>query len=195
MSKIIQTSLYLASLLIMLGACSSAPHQEAVSQSKTPELKNYVSLDLEYGRYKALLNELDKKVGTLKNRGEAHVTLITPPEFKALVAGGSITPEQIHEAYKLAALKPQDFKEICVGQSSKKIQAKKMSTYYVVIKSAAFLKFRRDVAALSKVSEKDFNPNLFFPHITLGFTERDLHYEDGVKKDAKTCLKEINIAQ
>ena len=34
----------------------------------------------------------------------------------------------------------------------------------------------------------------FYPHITLGFTKRDLHFEDGVRKDKSTCVADLNLA-
>jgi hypothetical protein len=35
---------------------------------------------------------------------------------------------------------------------------------------------------------QDFTPNHFYPHITLGFTKRDLYEQDGVKKNSDTCI-------
>lgn len=179
-------------------SCASQPKTESPTAPATTSLspeKNYVSLDLEYARYKAIYEELVKKTGTLKSRGEAHITLITPPEFKALTAteGSKITAEQIHAEYKKSGLTAQDFKEICLAQGELTIENKKMSTYFIVVKSKVFLKFRQKLAKMSHLKKSAFNAKQFYPHITIGFTDRDLHFEDGLKKDIKKCMKDFKI--
>jgi hypothetical protein len=180
--------------ILFVTSCSSTP-SPVVAPLVTEKnvLKNYVTLDLKYEKYSAILTALTQEVGPLKNRGEAHITLITPPEFNALTttAGSKITAEQIHELFKTSGLTDKDFKEICLAHGQREINGQKMSTYYVVVKSKKLLKWRQQVAKTSQVSKKDFNPNVFYPHITLGFTDRDLHFEDGLIKNSKTCDKKL----
>jgi hypothetical protein len=182
------------SFVFFLIGCASHPTPPAAASSPT-DTKNYVSLDLDYSEYKSIYDKLVKKVGPLKNRGEAHVTLITPPEFKVLTAspGTKLTPEKIHAFFKNAAPSEKDFSKICIGRGLLKKGQSELKTYYVVLKSDRLRKLREELSAESGLSPQQFDPDLFFPHITLGFTERDLFYEDGVIKTAKSCSPKIQI--
>lgn len=160
----------------------------SIAFSAQAALKNYISYDLEYRPFEQMREQLEGRLKiTLKNRGEAHITVITPPEFALLVK--KIPADEIH-AIAEAVLKSKPAFEIrCVGGGSIKIKGKKESTYYVVVKSEVLLKIRQTLSQRAGLSVQIFNPQLFYPHITLGFTDRDLHYEDGLIKDESTCLK------
>lgn len=181
MSKSIGIFLYL--ILLASPAYTAAPD------------KNYFSLDLEYSAYKELLAQLVNKVGPLKNRGEAHITIISPPEFKALTdpKKSKLTARKITETYVAMNKGVYTFKQTCIGSSEKTVNEKQLKTYYVVVDSPDLFSFRRELSKLSQLPKSKFDPDLFYPHITLGFTDKDLHYEDGVIKDSKTCIKDINI--
>ena len=152
------------------------------------KLKNYISLDLEYTPYQTLLKKLETKVGPLNNRGEAHITIITPPEFKELL--NHYTAAEIHAKADAFLKTSPTFKQICIGEGRLKTKAKNFATYYVVLSSPEMLQFRKQFASKSSL----FNAEKFYPHITLGFSVRDLHLEDGVVKDQSTCLKDIEFA-
>jgi len=56
--------------------------------------------------------------------------------------------------------------------------------------------YRKEVQNLfiSKGGEPvKFLPAKYFPHITLGFTKRDLHESDDVKKDRNSCVFDIKV--
>jgi 2'-5' RNA ligase len=165
---------------LILGLCSVLPANSAS--------KNYISYDLEYKPFEEMRLKLEKDQAVkLKNRGEAHITLVTPPEFEKL--SQKLKPEEIHElAEKFLKTKPI-YEKVCVGSGSLQIKSQAEKTFYVVIKSKELFKFRKKLAKLAKISKDQFDPNLFYPHVTLGFTERDLHFEDGVIKNEKSCLK------
>ena len=58
-------------------------------------------------------------------------------------------------------------------------------TYFVVVQSEDLISIRKKIqdSFVGKGGDKnDFNPLNYFPHITLGFTKRDLHESDGVIK-------------
>lgn len=180
---------------LILAACASQTPPPASSIPQPVVYKNYVSLDLEYPTYKKLYDQLIKKVGPLKNRGEAHVTLITPPEYKILTetAGTQLTPEKIHTFFKNAAPSEKDFTKLCIGQGNLKKDKKTLKTYFVVIKSDRLRKLREELFVQSGLNKNQFDPDLFFPHITLGFTDRDLYYEDGVMKTVKSCRTKLQM--
>lgn len=154
--------------------------------------KNYISLELGYPYYKMLFEKIesyDKK--SLKNRGEAHITLITPPEYKVLTE--YLTPEQIHSYANEFTKSEPPFKITCLGRSEKNLSTGFNQVYYLVVQSDSFLNFRKELALKAKVPTTRFDPNLFYPHITLGFTERDLHLEDGIIKDFKSCPEDLKM--
>ena len=167
----------------------SAAKTPASVDSQNKPLKNYVSLDLAYPYYKMLLDKLELKVKTvhkpLKNRGEAHITLITPPEFKILST--KLSAEKIHQiSNDFLSLEPK-FQNACIGHFEKANE----HVYYVVAESTDLIKLRLQLSEQSGLTKAEFDPELFFPHITLGFTERDIHYEEGAVKNKASCPKQL----
>ena len=100
--------------------------------------KNYVSLDLAYPYYKALLNKLElRKKLTLKNRGEAHITIISPPEYAILLTG--IPRETLDNAASEFLKTTPCFEHLCLGVGELKTKVKSSQTYYLVISSAELI--------------------------------------------------------
>jgi 2'-5' RNA ligase len=160
----------------------SCQNQPPLADKKPASLKNYVSLDLEYPEYQETLKKLDTFLGTiLVNRGEAHITVITPPEFAIL--NTKVDTETIHQEWDQWKLK--SFKKTCLGEGSLKENKKTLKTYYVVVEAIDLLAFREHLKQKYQVDA--FKASVFYPHITLGFTEKDLHFEQGVIKDKKSC--------
>lgn len=157
--------------------------------------KNYFALDLKYSAYQEILAQLVNKVGPLKNRSEAHITIISPPEFKILTntKTSKLTARKITETYVSFNKGVYSFKQLCIGSGEKTINKKKLKTYYIVLNSPDLFEFRREISRLSQLPKSKFDPELFYPHITLGFTDKDLHLEDGVIKDVNSCIKDLNI--
>ncbi|MFZ3229262.1 MAG: hypothetical protein WA160_03570 [Pseudobdellovibrio sp.] len=160
------------------------------ASTQKAELKNYVSLDIAYPYYKMILGKLENRLGkSLKSRGESHVTLITPPEFNVLKT--KISPEQIHKMAAVFFETKPEFKSVCLGKFEKKILSEPQQVYFVVIESKDFLEFRKSLALQSGLDKNTFDPDLFYPHVTIGFSERDLHYEDGAIKNATACPADL----
>lgn len=159
--------------------CSSLRHEQ---KNAAKSVRSYISLDLEYARYQSILKAIEEKIGhSLKSRGEAHITIITPPEYKKL--SQKISSQQIDELAKIFLKSSPIFSLVCVGTSKKELN----EIFYVVIESNDLLQFRLQLSKVSGLAKQDFDPQVFYPHITLGFTDHDLHYEDGVIKNAATC--------
>lgn len=151
-------------------------------------LKNYISYDLEYKPFEEMRLQLEKNLSTaLKNRGEAHITVITPPEYAKLTQ--NLKPEQIHAIANETLVKKPKYETICIGSGTLRIKSQDEKTFYVVVLSSELLEIRKKLSAAAKLPQDQFDPQLYFPHITLGFTLRDLHFEDGVIKDKSSCLK------
>lgn len=151
-------------------------------------VKNYIRYDLDYKPFETQRLNLEKQIGKpLKNRGEAHITVITPPEF--VILSKYLKPEQIHKLANESLVKKPKYEQICLGAGRLMIAQHEEQTYFVVVASNELLQIRHKLANAAKAPVEKFNPDLFFPHITLGFTARDLHYEDGLIKDQSLCLK------
>jgi hypothetical protein len=60
---------------------------------------------------------------------------------------------------------------LCINSGSAEIKGRVESTYFVVVSAPKIDQIRRK-----------YGFTTYFPHVTLGFTERDLHFEDGVIK-------------
>jgi hypothetical protein len=147
---------------------------------------DYVTVDLSFAPFQAARIELEARVGVvIKNRGEAHLTVISPPEFKIL--SRVLAPKKIRDLVSLnfdfakLGLRP-----LCLGQGT----AAADKTWFVVMEAKSAVQARRaiEVEFLKQGGEKfAFKAAEFYPHVTLGFTKRDLHLQDGVLKDVTSC--------
>lgn len=148
--------------------------------------KTYVSVDLPLGNFEKIKADLENSQNVaLKSRGEAHITLITPPEYKILRK--TLSRADIQSTIDETQVLKAPYKLTCVGKGV----VKEKATFYVVVESDDYLHFRKILAEkfIARGGAKDsFQPLVFYPHVTVGFTDKDLHFEDGVIKDAKSCL-------
>lgn len=135
----------------------------------------------------AVLRQVEAATGLrLIDPGKAHVTVVTPPEFAVL--GRLLTMAEIHTL--AANLQETSFEVVCVGRGQKG----ERQTFFLVMRSAGLVSIRRDVAALFRErggSLGAFDPDHYFPHVTLGFTHVDLHEADGVIKDGGSCVAPV----
>ncbi|UOF01970.1 2'-5' RNA ligase family protein [Bdellovibrio reynosensis] len=151
--------------------------------------KSYLSLDLAYAPFEKIRKDLEAQDQLqLQHRGEAHITVITPPEFKILQK--KVSMKEIETLAAEMGLQKSAPQLLCVGKSSLQISGKMESTYYVVVESERLYQIRKAVGLLyhKKGGKEIFDAENYHPHVTLGFTKRDLHIEDGVKKNASSCL-------
>lgn len=143
-------------------------------------------MNLDYTDYKDLIAVIENtKSLKLKSRGESHITVITPPEFEAL--SKKISIQDINKIALDSDIQHSSFDKICVGEGQKD----DLKTYFVVVSSPSLLAIRKTISkqfAKNGGQAKDFKAENFFPHVTIGFTERDLFESDGVVKDAASCI-------
>lgn len=131
---------------------------------------------------------------SLTNRGEAHITVITPIEYWDVLKPQGVTIEVINELSLSKKIQNAKFKILCLGSGEKEIEDKLEKTFFVVVESADLISLRQAVLDLylSKGGSPDkFNPKNYYPHITLGFTKKDLHESDGVIKNSDSCFTEL----
>ena len=158
---------------------------------------SYLVMDVNYKPvedvYKQLLAAI--KGVPLTNRGEAHITVITPVEYNEILKS-KLSMQEVDDIAKKNKIQNAKFDVVCVGKGSHEVEAKVEDTYFVVVRSPDLLKIREEIQKLfiEKGGPKDyFKPQYFYPHITLGFTLRDLHVDDGVIKDESSCVYDLEI--
>lgn len=154
---------------------------------------NYLSMELPYTPVKGLFDKLeDLESISLKTRGEAHITVLSPVEFHDLKNYVSI--EEMEKIAKSHNVQSSQFDIQCLGQGQSPDHSD--STYFVVVSSLDLVNIRRDIAKLYADRSGEagaFVAEDFYPHITVGFTSRDLHIQDGVCKDQRTCIYDIEV--
>ena len=179
---------------------SNAVHENSTLKFKPHqgpgEYDSYLSMEIQYEPMADLFKQLllDRRE-SLTNRGEAHITVVTPVEFYKRLRPLGIKIQQIDAIALEHRIQFSEFTPICLGRGQIKIGNNLEETYYVVVNSPDLLSIRKVVyeLVLSKGgSKEDFDPDHFFPHITLGFTKRDLHESDGILKGPKTCWADLN---
>jgi 2'-5' RNA ligase len=156
------------------------------AQDKTP----YLAKNVNYAGIEKIRIQLESKLGKkLKNRGEAHITIITPPEYSEKLSP-TLGINVIDEVADLNGIQQMPFELLCIGQGKLK-EDPNQATYFIVISSKEVIELRRKISVLlpQKSNETEvFNYEDVYPHITLGYTDRDLHLQDGVIKDIKSCI-------
>lgn len=169
-----------------------------VSHSGPGAFDSYLTMNITFEPIKDLLDQFSATYERpLISRGEAHITVVTPPEFLILKKMG-ISISDIDGIARQRNIQSSRFEPICIGKGSAQIKRTVEETFYVVVKAEDLLAIRRDIFDLFQANggtKDQFNPDSYFPHITLGFTARDLHESDGVIKDVKSCVKGLDISQ
>jgi 2'-5' RNA ligase len=184
--------------MVLLCALLSLPALAQAYEIRTRDLytsapethPNYLAMHLESAPIAQVRQELEKKEKIkLKDRGEAHVTVITPPEFEILKK--NLSMEDINQIAALEKIQEADLKVRCLGRGQ---TADKLQTYFLVLESKTLLKIRAEIekAWKKKGGSGDFKAEHFYPHVTLGFTHRDLHEQDGVIKDERSCISQVS---
>ncbi len=191
---------------------SSFDLEKSVFKTSEMEFKEHVSEEY-WGNYLSMrvplppIAELFKKIlvrngGQLTSRGEAHITVITPIEYNDFLKE-HIKIDEINKIARELKIQSSRFEVDCLGWGKKKFDPEKNDlnfTYFVVVKSADLIAIRKEIAKRFWArggNEKEFHPREnFYPHITVGFTSKDLHFDDGVVKDREhSFYRELNIVK
>ncbi|SMF64926.1 hypothetical protein [Pseudobacteriovorax antillogorgiicola] len=176
---------------------------------------NYLAMNLPFDGVPSISHQIKQDTGDqLKDRGEAHITVLTPPEYKAIEGflkrhGGSDPDStliaRINEIALESNIQSTRFNINCVGRAQKSISGRLEATYFLVVDAPALFELRKSIFNLvveefpDRASDKGFfeelregfDPKSFHPHITIGFTKRDLHLSDGAVKDQSSCLYSV----
>lgn len=155
---------------------------------------NYLAKNINFKPVNSLKKSVENECFIrLKDRGEAHITVINPLEY--LVLKDFIAMDEINNLFS-KKVQEAEFKAICLGMGEKVINGKLEKTYYLVIDSEKLKQLRHEIkqifVARGGISES-FQPEKYYPHITVGFSLRDLHMEDGIIKDKNSCVGNNNF--
>eukprot|EP00850_Spirogloea_muscicola_P010876 SM000065S20225 [mRNA] locus=s65:431443:432222:+ [translate_table: standard] len=160
---------------------------------------SYLALNLNFTPALELFQRLNATQGPLLNRGEAHVTVISPVEYQVLaplVDISDITAIALKHRIQRAAMQP-----ICVGLASKTTVENGSSVfqdvYFVKIHTGKTIENIRYNVQQHFIS-RGGNGALFYyrqllPHITIGFLHDDLFIEDGIYTGDKSCWADLHI--
>ena len=169
-----------------------------VSHQGAGPMQNYLAQNLNEKAFSTIRVELENRLGRkLLHRNEAHLTIVTPIEFDQVLSS-KIKMSEIDTLAQQMKIQEGKIKPVCLGRGSLTLSGQEQNTYYIVTDSDASFKIRQTIQNIfvKRGGKADqFNPDHFYPHITIGYTLRDLHYEDGVIKDERSCifsLKEKN---
>lgn len=168
--------------------------QEFVAHTGSGAFANYLSQEVFFPPVKQVYLDVQKKMGLeLKNRGEAHITVVTPPEYDGALKK-FVSIDDINRIATSMDLQAAAFKPVCVGMGTAKRNNRDEKTFYIVVESARLVEIRQAIENefIAKGGRPgDFSATKFFPHITVGFTQADLHESDGVIKDKNSCVLNI----
>ncbi len=156
---------------------------------------DYLAVAVPTAPAQALLGDLDRALGAkLKSRGEAHITVLTPPEVSVLAK--KLPMRSIEALADAQKLQQSAWTPMCLGVSVARSN-RALQTYYVVVKSDALFAFRRELHArfvAAGGAAAAFDPADYRPHVTLGFTQRDLFEADGAQKTPASCPRPDNLS-
>jgi hypothetical protein len=151
---------------------------------------NYVGMKVPYEPIAELKKKVEARQGvTLQSRGEAHITVVTPPEMNVLRTRLSL--EQINSLIARSNIQATKIQVDCLGRGQLKQGNKTLATYFLLVKAPGLFQIREKLRQQFVTAGGDpqaFVVDRLRPHVTVGFTERDLHAEDGVIKDSRSCL-------
>lgn len=156
-----------------------------------------LAMNVQYQPVKTVRAELSKILGydlkffTLwEPAGEAHVTVITPVEYFDIIKK-YVSIDRIEAIAQEMKIQESDLTILGLGRGQAVLQGKPEETYFIMVHSENLLKIRKLIYSeyLRKGGPKSaWNPYEFYPHITVGYSLRDLHISDGVIKNVKNSL-------
>lgn len=181
-----------ASYALMRSVMQSAPF---VAHVGAGPFANYLSMEIPFAPIDNLRRKLEWDLRVeLKTRGEAHITVINPQEAQKLAS--KLPIDVINEMTK-EVIQTSSWTPVCIGKGTAIIDGNEEHALFLVVDSDDLRKLRLSIYEkfLALGGDKnDFSVDDYFPHITIGFTKRDLHPEDGVVKNRNSCIGEIKLS-
>lgn len=119
---------------------------------------------------------------SLDPNGEAHVTTITPPEY--LVLKDFVNIDEINQIAEESNIQEADISILGIGSAKQNRNGRDYETFFVLVESRKLRDIRYQIwkKFVADGGRADaFDPDLFFPHITVGYINGDVHYPVAIK--------------
>ena len=171
-----------------------------------------LSMDIAYEPILRVRGEIEKKLygGRLLNfltswepKGEAHITTITPVEYQECMWSIERKIDILHmrEIEKIALKNKIQYSDLTIeglGYGAKQFLGSQRvdQTHFIIVSSSNLLNIRHEVynKYLEQGGDKDcWSPTDFYPHITVGYTHKDIHYPDVVKNLQKSLDNRVKL--
>ncbi|KAJ2163183.1 hypothetical protein GGF46_000113 [Coemansia sp. RSA 552] len=190
--------------ILRTGALNSAQVPFSNHSDSRP-LGSYLQQTLDFAPFRDLFDRLNTSNGALQTRGEAHVTVISPPEFDKVLKPAGVTIKEIEDIARQADIQRARLAPVCLGRFSGPLPDPTTAadngtfTLFSLVVADPFndlLRIRRQVSRLYREKGGQgalFQPERFWPHVTIGFDRRDLFVEDGIFKGANYCYAPVHI--
>lgn len=155
--------------------------------------------NVDFNSVNSLIPKINEQFNVeLEDRGESHITVLTPPEAQGwfnpdnIGVNRLVPTSEIQETYS-SYIQAAEFEIICLGRRQNK---KGNDVFYLVVDTPDLMKIREEIEsknyerAKAKGLTTYFDSNNWWPHITVGFVNGDVH---GVTKGDETCVADIVI--
>lgn len=195
---LIATKVYAADLKISAAVFngSAAPF---LRHEGPGQFDNYLSMNILFSPVLNLFHQVETTLQRkLISRGEAHITVITPIEYWNVLRHRKISMRELNYIAERFNIQKSRFSMLCLGQGNAIIDNKIESTFFIVVNSPDLINLRKAIQALFIQRgglPNQFDPNNYYPHITVGFTKTDLHESNGVIKNTRSCVGRIGLVQ
>ncbi|KAI8986444.1 hypothetical protein BDB01DRAFT_610368 [Pilobolus umbonatus] len=152
-------------------------------------------MNLNYDYVRPLFDLLNSTDQVLQNRNEAHITVISPPEYDILAASG-MTIDEINSIALDMSIQSSVFDIICIGKEDVIVNRERSVVYQFIVHSPNLLAIRRKIFQLYSDYNGNtalFDPESYWPHVTIGYTLTDVFVQHGVYKGSNVCYSPVLI--
>lgn len=123
-------------------------------------------MNFDYHYVKPVFELLNSTKVPLINRGESHVTVISPPEFAVLATAG-ITIEQVNKIARDLKIQSSKVTIVCLGKEDVVVADLNKIVYQVIVKVPNLVKIRQKIFQL--YIQRGGNSALFDPQVSSAF--------------------------
>lgn len=160
----------------------------------TGAFDNALAMNIIYAPVKNLRPQIEAAIGKKLDffkawnaDGEAHVSVVTPLEFNNVLKA-KLSMKEINAIAERYDIQQARLSLLGLGSAKAWIEGRLEESYFLIVDSAGLRTIRQQIwyeFTRRGGDRSAFDPTWFFPHITIGFTKRDLHEADGVLKNLK----------
>jgi len=160
--------------------------------------QSWVQQTIDFSYIKPVFDQIQRTdQRQLTTRSEAHITLITPPEYDQVLKPAGVTMDDLNRLAVKMGIQKAEFKIKCLGRARVALNhpGQQEEVYFIVVDSPDLIRIRQEIQKmyLKKGGEPSlFDAEAFWPHITVGFTARDMFMNDGVWKDTNSCWADVH---